>query len=67
MKADSARFDNAWSAAREITLSTFAKENSASVQATMYNMADQILAVVPQVETVEYSLPNKHYFEVGTF
>lgn len=67
VQADSARFDNAWSAAREITLSTFAKENSASVQATMYNMADQILAVVPQVETVEYSLPNKHYFEVGTF
>ncbi|KAF3397216.1 Uricase [Talaromyces pinophilus] len=64
VQADSARFDNAWSAAREITLSTFAKENSASVQATMYNMADQILAAVPQVETVEYSLPNKHYFEV---
>jgi urate oxidase len=67
VQADSARFDNAWSAAREITLHTFAKENSASVQATMYNMAEQILAVVPQVETVEYSLPNKHYFEVGTY
>lgn len=67
VQADSARFDNAWSSAREITLHTFAKENSASVQATMYNMASQILAQVPQVETVEYSLPNKHYFEVGTF
>jgi urate oxidase len=64
VQADTARFDNAWSAAREITLNTFAKENSASVQATMYNMAEMILGAVPQVESVDYSLPNKHYFEV---
>jgi len=64
VKADTARFDNAWTGAREITLKTFANENSASVQNLMYKMAEQILAAVPQVDTVEYSLPNKHYFEV---
>ncbi|KAF2205608.1 uricase [Delitschia confertaspora ATCC 74209] len=58
------KFDEAWQNAREITLKTFANDNSASVQNTMYKMCDQILAAVPLVEAVDYSLPNKHYFEV---
>ncbi|KAL3474838.1 hypothetical protein BJX99DRAFT_247902 [Aspergillus californicus] len=58
------QFDNTWEAARNITLKTFAEENSASVQATMYHMGELILAHQPLVETVEYSLPNKHYFEL---
>ncbi|KAJ9649700.1 hypothetical protein H2201_001845 [Coniosporium apollinis] len=58
------KFDEAWQSAREITLATFAKDNSASVQNTMYKMCDQILAAAPLVEAVEYSLPNKHYFEI---
>lgn len=58
-------FDVAWQKARDITLKTFAEDNSASVQATMYKMADQILAAVPQVNHVDYSLPNKHYFEIS--
>ena len=47
------------------TLKVFAEDDSASVQATMYKMCDLILAAVPQVEAVDYALPNKHYFEVG--
>lgn len=58
------KFDEAWNAAREITLKTFAMDNSASVQNTMYKMCEQILAAVPLVEAVDYSLPNKHYFEI---
>ena len=58
-------FNKAWSAAREITMSTFATDDSASVQNTMYKMCEQILAAVPDVEAVDYSLPNKHYFEIG--
>jgi urate oxidase len=57
-------FDAAWKAARDITLKTFATDSSASVQNTMYKMCDQILAAVPLVEAVDYSLPNKHYFEI---
>lgn len=64
-KAAIPKFDETWSAARDITLKTFAEDNSASVQNTMYKMAEGILAAAPLVETVEYSLPNKHYFEVG--
>ncbi|OCL03018.1 uricase [Glonium stellatum] len=58
------KFDEAWNAAREITLKTFATDSSASVQNTMYKMCEQILAAVPLVEAVDYSLPNKHYFEI---
>ncbi|KAH7037791.1 uncharacterized protein B0I36DRAFT_428351 [Microdochium trichocladiopsis] len=57
-------FDKAWAAAREITLSTFAKEESPSVQATMYKMCEQILDAAPDVAKVFYALPNKHYFEL---
>ncbi|KAI4113704.1 MAG: hypothetical protein LQ348_005884 [Seirophora lacunosa] len=58
------KFDEAWNSAREITLATFAKDESASVQNTMYKMCEQILAAVPTVNAVDYSLPNKHYFEI---
>ncbi|CAN6613284.1 hypothetical protein TRVA0_005S02366 [Trichomonascus vanleenenianus] len=57
-------FDNAYNGARHITLETFALENSASVQATMYNMSTAILKEFSQIDTVSYSLPNKHYFEI---
>jgi len=60
------KFDKACEDARRITLDRFAKESSPSVQNTMYKMADDILAAVPDVESVDYSLPNKHYFEIGT-
>lgn len=65
IKKDLHRFEQAWENARNITLKTFALDDSASVQATMYKMAEQILAVTPEVIHVEYSLPNKHFFEIG--
>lgn len=55
-------FDQVFDTAKAITLDIFAKENSASVQATMYNMATAILEKAPQVNFVSYELPNKHYF-----
>ncbi|OSX59142.1 hypothetical protein POSPLADRAFT_1041273 [Postia placenta MAD-698-R-SB12] len=50
--------------ARKITLETFALDESASVQATLYKMAQQIVAENPYVESVTYKLPNKHYVPV---
>lgn len=67
VKSDIPSFDKAWNDARKITLETFAKENSPSVQNTMYKMCEQILEAAPKVDSVEYSLPNKHYFEIGKF
>lgn len=65
VKAAVPKFDRAWADARNITLKTFAEENSPSVQNTIYKMCTQILDAVPETETVDYSLPNKHYFEAG--
>ena len=59
------KFDAAWEAARKITLKLFAEDESASVQNTMYKMCEQILDAVPETQTITYSLPNKHYFELG--
>jgi len=50
--------------ARDITLQVFATDESASVQATLYKMAEQILGVNPGVTLVQYALPNKHYIPV---
>ncbi|KAK5104903.1 hypothetical protein LTS08_001174 [Lithohypha guttulata] len=50
--------------AREITFRLFAVEESPSVQNTMYKMCEEILAAQSMVTDVDYSLPNKHYFEI---
>lgn len=60
------KFDKAFEDARNITMKTFAEEDSPSVQNTMYKMCEYIMEAVPEVESVDYSLPNKHYFEIGT-
>lgn len=64
VKAAVPKFDHAFDAAREITMRLFADIDSPSVQGTMYKMCEEILAAVPEVETVDYTLPNKHYFEI---
>ncbi|KAL2114205.1 hypothetical protein VUR80DRAFT_132 [Thermomyces stellatus] len=58
------KFDKAFDDARAIVMKTFAEDESASVQNTMYKMCQQILDAAPDVQTVNFALPNKHYFEV---
>lgn len=57
-------FDKAFDDARAITMKTFAEEDSPSVQGTMYKMCEKILEAAPDVASVSYALPNKHYFEI---
>lgn len=59
--ADQGVFDQTYETARKVTLDLFALQNSPSVQATMYDMATEILAQAKTVDTVTYELPNKHY------
>lgn len=65
VKKEVPKFDEAWKSARDITFKTFAEDESPSVQNTMYKMCEQILEAVPSIEAVDYSLPNKHYFEIS--
>ncbi|WEW59097.1 urate oxidase [Emydomyces testavorans] len=67
VKSNVSNFDAAFASAREITLRLFAQDSSASVQNTMYKMAKEILSTEPLLNTVSYSLPNKHYLELGKF
>lgn len=64
VKAAIPKFDKAFDNARNITMKTFAEEDSPSVQNTMYKMCEYIMEAVPEVDSVDYSLPNKHYFEI---
>ncbi|KAJ5112477.1 Uricase [Penicillium argentinense] len=64
VKSNAHKFNNAFDVARNTTLKIFAEDNSASVQATMYKMGEIILAAEPLLETVDYALPNNHYFEI---
>ncbi|EPY52137.1 uricase [Schizosaccharomyces cryophilus OY26] len=57
-------FNHAYETVKEITLDTFAMDDSASVQATMYKMANQIINKLLVIAEVYYALPNKHYFEI---
>lgn len=63
IKANSNKFAEASAGARQITLDTFASDDSCSVQATMYKMCEQIIGKFSGIAEVEYTLPNKHYFE----
>lgn len=65
VEAVASTFDKTWEAARNTTMHYFATDESASVQNTMYKMCEDILAKESTVESVQYSLPNKHYFEIG--
>lgn len=52
------------SIARATTLAIFASDESASVQATLFLMAQRILEQCPSIDKVRYALPNKHYIPV---
>jgi len=50
--------------ARKVTLEIFATDESASVQATLYKMAQKVIAENANIASVTYTLPNKHYIPV---
>ena len=57
-------FDAAFEGVKDATLSTFATDDSSSVQATLYKMTQIILGKFKDIEDVSYALPNKHYFQI---
>jgi len=58
-------FEKIYETCRDVTLSTFATDNSASVQATMYNTAQNLLEEAPGIQDVSYAYPNKHFIPVN--
>lgn len=64
VKRNAATFDTAFKGTLDATLSTFATDDSASVQATLYKMTQIILGKFKDIDDVSYALPNKHYFQI---
>jgi len=60
-----AKFEEVANSAKSITLDLFATDESASVQATLYKMAQKIIHDNATVGSVTYKLPNKHYIPVN--
>ncbi|KAH7341775.1 hypothetical protein B0J17DRAFT_273356 [Rhizoctonia solani] len=61
---EKAKFSELQASVRKITLETFATDESASVQATMYKMSQQFIADNATANSISYRLPNKHYIPV---
>ncbi|KAI5122515.1 hypothetical protein M0805_005243 [Coniferiporia weirii] len=57
-------FDAVAARTRAVTLDVFATDASASVQATLFKMAVQLVEEHSQLGQVGYTLPNKHYVPV---
>lgn len=66
---DGVNFDKAWETVKGIILETFAGPAdkgvfSPSVQNTLYLAEKGALAQIPQIDRIEMTLPNVHYFDV---
>jgi urate oxidase len=57
-------WDASFTAVRELLIATFAGTYSRSLQATLYAMADAMLAARPELAEVRMSLPNRHHLLV---
>ncbi|KAG0212072.1 hypothetical protein BGX28_006833 [Mortierella sp. GBA30] len=57
-------FNQIYDSVRDVTCKTFAEDESASVQATLYKMAEQSIKNWRWLERVSYVLPNRHFFAV---
>ncbi|KAL9714546.1 hypothetical protein Ac2012v2_002860 [Leucoagaricus gongylophorus] len=49
---------------RKTTMEVFAMDDSASVQATLYQMGQRVIAENRGIQDVQYTLPNQHYIPV---
>ncbi|KAF9923553.1 hypothetical protein FBU30_006424 [Linnemannia zychae] len=57
-------FNTIYDSVRDVTCDIFAKDESASVQATLYKMAATSINNWKWLERVSYALPNRHFFPV---
>lgn len=58
-----------WERVRQVLLERFFEDWSASVQHQGWQMADAVLAAVPEIAEIDFRLPNQHHlgFELGRF
>jgi len=58
-------FEGIAKSVHDATIETFAEDESASVQATLYKTAQKVLEENTKLADITYKLPNKHYIPVN--
>ena len=58
-----------WSRAYDGITAVFATHESPSVQATLYRMGERVLAEVPEIDGITFTMPNQHHipFDLAPF
>ena len=62
-------FSDTWRGVREQVLATFTDHYSPSAQNTLYRMGEAVLERFPEIESIHFSLPNRHQllYDLGRF
>jgi len=55
-------FESTYAKVKDIILSTFTDHYSYALQHTLYQMAEKVIAAVPEIDEIKFSCPNKHHF-----
>lgn len=62
-------FETTYQKVKDIIMSTFTDHYSYALQHTLYQMAEKVLAQIPEIDEIKFSCPNKHHFvyDLGRF
>lgn len=55
-------FESTYEKVKNIIMSTFTDHYSYALQHTLYQMAEKVIAAVPEIDEIKFSCPNKHHF-----
>lgn len=55
-------FEATYMKVKDIILETFTDHYSYALQHTLYQMAEKVIAAVPEIDEIKFSCPNKHHF-----
>lgn len=55
-------FEATYELVKDIIMSTFTDHYSYALQHTLYQMAEKVIAQVPEIDEIKFSCPNKHHF-----
>lgn len=55
-------FEATYEKVKDIIMTTFTDHYSHALQHTLYQMAERVIAAVPEIDEIKFSCPNKHHF-----
>lgn len=55
-------FEAVYQKVKDLIMDTFTDHYSHALQHTLYQMAERVIAAVPEIDEIKFSCPNKHHF-----